>query len=103
MTIAFDMRITPTDSKDKLKEMIMGWVEEAGPDCTVEWVQDNDVAPVTDTNPATNPWWRVFESVLKDMYVHSSCTCIYTHSCTLLPILYWGINTTVAYMKLHEG
>lgn len=63
------MRITPNDSKEKIKEMIVGWAEGAGPDCTVEWVQDNVVAPVTDTNPVTNPWWRVFESVFEDMYV----------------------------------
>ena len=67
LLIAFDTRVTPTDPLDEIRAMFEGWVKGAGPDCTLEWVQENTVAPVTDTNPDTNPWWKKFLEVFDEL------------------------------------
>ena len=55
--------------------MFEGWIKEAGPDCTLEWIQHSDIAPLTDINPNTNRWWKTFVNVFDKLLVTNEiCT-----------------------------
>lgn len=64
MTATIDMRVTPMVKESEMRAKIQKWCEDAGPDVTLEMLQDSwskEMVSITDDNP----WWVAFRDACK--------------------------------------
>ena len=69
-TLNFDIRITPTTNMVQFEEMLRGWLAEAGPDVTLEFVQkftDQTMTSVADSDPWYSAMKKAFTKGYSDI------------------------------------
>ncbi|KAH9503634.1 adenylate cyclase [Bulinus truncatus] len=59
LSATFDVRIPPTEDFDDLKEKLENWCKEAGPDVSMEFLQEGRDR---DTVDVASPLWQAFKS-----------------------------------------
>ena len=58
---ALDLRFSPYDDHEELLKMVRGWLDEAGEDCTLKFIQRSPKYPMTSTEDS-DPWWKAFSA-----------------------------------------
>lgn len=80
-TLNFDIRITPTTNMVQFEEMLRGWLAEAGPDVTLEFVQkftDQTMTSVADSDPWYSAMKKAFTKGYSDISIREKSGFCFT-------------------------
>uniref|UniRef100_A0A2C9LX62 N-acyl-aliphatic-L-amino acid amidohydrolase n=1 Tax=Biomphalaria glabrata TaxID=6526 RepID=A0A2C9LX62_BIOGL len=68
LSATFDIRIPPTEDFEAFKEKLKQWCREAGPEVTMEFIQEGYMKETVDVTDK-NPWWVAFKSACDKLNV----------------------------------
>ncbi|XP_058026749.1 aminoacylase-1 [Ahaetulla prasina] len=72
LSVAFDIRIPPTEDLKAFEEQLASWCKAAGEGVTYEFQQKYMDQTVTSTEES-DPWWKAFSDTCKDMNMKLKC------------------------------